>query len=86
VALAPDSERPALAATLLPLLGRGDRDARFSLSRALAGLTPHSDDLLRAVTGDLESRVHALATLRLIDDPEESFDTAVYEARASLGA
>lgn len=86
VILAPEEAKPALAATLVPLLGRGERDARFSLSRALAGLTPHSDELLRAVTGDLDARVHALATLRLIDDPEESFETAMYEARATLNA
>jgi HEAT repeat protein len=86
VVLAPEEAKPALAATLVSLLGRGDRDARFSLSRALAGLAPHSDELLRAVDGELETRVHALATLRLIDDPEESFETAMYEARASLHA
>ena len=86
VILAPGDARPGLAATLVELLGRGDRDAKSSLSRALAGLAPESDALLREVTGDLEARVHALATLRLIDDPEEGFDSAMYEARASLSA
>jgi HEAT repeat protein len=84
VILAPDEERPGLAATLVRLLGQGDRDAKFSLSRALAGLAPESEQLLRDATGDLATRVHALATLRLIDDPEEGFDSAMYEARASL--
>lgn len=84
VILAPDEERSGLAATLVRLLGQGDRDARFSLSRALAGLAPESEQLLRDVSGDLETRVHALATLRLIDDPDEGFDSAMYEARASL--
>lgn len=84
--LAPDAEKPELAAKLATLLGRGERDTRFSLSRALVALAPFSDGVLAsaAASGELETRVHAVATQRLVADPEESFETAVYEARASL--
>jgi hypothetical protein len=84
--LAPDDAKPQLATTLATLLGRGERDARFSLSRALAELGPAADAALDAVAqdGEIEARIHAVATRRLIDDPEEGFDAAMYEARASL--
>jgi len=86
VALAPAEAEPQLAATLGTLLGRGDRDAKFSLSRALADLGPSAAAVLHdaSESQDIEKRVHALATQRLVDDPDEGFDAAMYEARASL--
>jgi HEAT repeat protein len=84
VAVAPDEERAGLAATLATLLGRGDRDVRMSLGRALAALTPESDAVLReaAEGADAAARVHALATLRIAADPDEAWETAEFEARA----
>lgn len=83
VVLAPEEAEPALAETLASLLGRGDRDAKFSLSRALAELGLAAGAVLHnaSESDDVETRVHALATQRLIDDPDEGFDAAVYEAR-----
>jgi hypothetical protein len=88
VVLAPPDEKPGLAATLATLLGRGDREARASLSRALADLGPFAGEALHhaSETGPLEARVHALATQRLIQDPDEGYDSADYEARRALGA
>lgn len=86
VVLAPEDAEPELARTLATLLGRGERDARESLSRALSGLGAAAETVLAPLTesGELDTRVHALATLRLIADPEESFETAMYEARKSI--
>jgi hypothetical protein len=85
VAVAPDGERAGLAARLGTLLGRGDRESRMSLSRALAALVPEADAVLQAAaeSPDGEVRVHARATLRVIADPDEAWETAEYEARGS---
>jgi HEAT repeat protein len=86
VAVAPEAERAGLAATLATLLGRGDRDVRMSLARALAALAPESDAVLRqvATSADAAVRVHALATLRIVADPDEAWETAEFEARKAL--
>jgi HEAT repeat protein len=82
VAVAPQDARAPLASTLATLLGRGDRDAKYSLARALAALAPESGAALHRASDvdDAETRIHALATQRLIDDPDEGFDSALYEA------
>lgn len=87
VAVAPQDARAGLATTLATLLGRGDRDAKFSLARALAALAPESDAALHRATevDDADTRIHALATLRLIADPDESFETAMFEAAKAAG-
>lgn len=81
--LAPAEERPALAETLAAQLGRGERDVRLSLSRALGVLGDVSRPVLETASrhADTAVRTHALATLRMLDDPDESFDTAVWEAQ-----
>lgn len=86
VVLAPEHEKPALADSLVTMLGRGDRDAQLSLSRALADLGPAAGAALHDAgeTGPLDARVHALATQRLIQDPDEGFDAAMHEARRTL--
>jgi hypothetical protein len=63
-------------------LGRGDRDMRLSLSRALAGLGTAADAALahEASSGDAEVRTHAIATQRLIEDPDAGFDASIFEA------
>ena len=86
VALATQDAQPALAETLVTLLGRGDREVKHSLSRALAGLGPAAGAALHRAseTGELEARIHAVATQRLVDDPDEGFEAAMWEARKLL--
>ncbi|MFG3076531.1 HEAT repeat domain-containing protein [Streptomyces sp. NPDC048225] len=83
VLLVPGGEETALAAVLATQLGRGDRPTRLSLSRALVALG-------EAVVAVLETaakapaepvRAHALATLRLLRDPDAGFEPAIGEAR-----
>ncbi|GAA1694767.1 HEAT repeat domain-containing protein [Microbacterium sediminicola] len=85
--LAPEAERPALAEALCAQLGRGDRDVHLSLSRALAALGPELAEPplgAAAASSDEGVRAHALATLRLLEDPEESFEEAIFEARRTV--
>lgn len=84
VVLVPRGVEPDLAQTLAAQLGRGDRDVRRSLSRALVSLGEAGAAAVdTALAGDLsdEARTHALATLRMVEDPEEGFDAATFEAR-----
>ncbi|NUT51025.1 MAG: HEAT repeat domain-containing protein [Saccharothrix sp.] len=83
VALAPEDGKRDLADELVGQLGRGDRDVRLSLSRALVDLgdviTPA---LARAATNpDPAVATHARATELLLRDPETGFDAAVDEAK-----
>lgn len=84
--LAPDASRAALVETLATQLGRGERETRFSLSRALGVLGDVARPALEAARGshDSDVRTHAVATLRMLDDPDESFDTAVWEAQRAI--
>ncbi len=82
-ALVPDARKTALVGELVTQLGRGDRDVRLSLSRALADL---GDVIVPAVAQaaahpDPAVAAHAHATLLLLRDPETGFDAAVDEAR-----
>lgn len=91
VALVPDTGRVALADELGRQLGRGDRDTRLSLSRALVALGGAADAALRRARTDPDGavRAHARATELLARDPEQGFDAAVDEAlrvRALRGA
>ncbi|MEU9519555.1 HEAT repeat domain-containing protein [Streptomyces sp. NPDC048224] len=83
VLLVPGGEETALAVVLATQLGRGDRPTRLSLSRALVALG-------EAVVAVLETaakapaepvRAHALATLRLLRDPDAGFEPAIEEAK-----
>jgi len=82
--LVPDEGRAGLAEELGRQFGRGSREVRLSLSRALVAL---GDDavgpvlLAAADHPDPAVRAHALATERLLRDPEAAFDLAVDEAR-----
>ncbi len=74
--LVPPLQRADLAHELVRALGRGDRDLKRSLSRALltlgdAAVAPLEDAAARHT--DPAARVHAYASLRLIDDPESGF-------------
>ncbi|HEY4453675.1 MAG TPA: HEAT repeat domain-containing protein [Pseudonocardiaceae bacterium] len=76
VVLVPDGERAELATELLAELGRGDRDVRRSLSRALVALSEAIEPGLRAAlaSDNPAVRAHAQATQRLRLDPDAAFD------------
>jgi HEAT repeat protein len=88
--LVPEAEKPGLAAVLSTQLGRGGRDVRLSLSRALIALGNVVTPALRAAMTDPDPRVreHAIATDRLWHDPDAGFEYAVEEAKriVALGA
>ncbi|MFD3333003.1 HEAT repeat domain-containing protein [Streptomyces sp. NPDC058700] len=83
VVLVPDGEESWLAAVLATQLGRGGRETQLSLSRALIALGDVVAPALHAATADSDRRVraHALATERLLRDPEAGFEFAIEEAK-----
>ncbi|MFC7885711.1 HEAT repeat domain-containing protein [Streptomyces sp. NPDC057376] len=89
VVLVPEEEKADLAGELAGQLGRGDRDVRLSLSRALIDLGDVTGPALeKAAAGpDPAVAAHARATELLRRDPEAGFDAAVEEAkrRVALG-
>ena len=64
-------------------LGRGGRETQRSLSRSIVALGEVALPMLRARAShrDIDIRIHAVATMRLIRGPEEGFDEAVSEAK-----
>ena len=90
VVLVPEGEEPELAAVLATQLGRGERETQLSLSRALVALGEVVMPILRAAMTDLDPRVraHAIATQRLLRDPDAGFEFAIEEAKrvVALGA
>ncbi|WP_030861767.1 HEAT repeat domain-containing protein [Streptomyces sp. NRRL S-37] len=84
VVLVPEGEEPGLAALLAGQLGRGERETRLSLSRALIALGGDAvPPVLRAaaMAPDPRVRAHALATERLLRDPDTGFEWAIEEAK-----
>ncbi|MFI2224111.1 HEAT repeat domain-containing protein [Streptomyces fradiae] len=83
VVLVPEGEEHELAVELAGQLGRGGRETRLSLSRALIALGEAVLPALYAATGhpDPGVREHAVATERLRRDPDAGFAYAVEEAR-----
>ncbi|MFF3444397.1 HEAT repeat domain-containing protein [Streptosporangium sp. NPDC002721] len=83
VVLVPEGEEPRLAAVLSTQLGRGGRETRLSLSRALVALGEVISPALRAATTapDPRVRAHAIATERLLRDPDAGFEFAIEEAK-----
>lgn len=83
VVLVPEGEESALATELVTQLGRGGRETQLSLSRALVALGEAIGPALRAATTapDPRLRAHALATGRLLRDPDAGFDFAIEEAK-----
>ncbi|MGC4961128.1 HEAT repeat domain-containing protein [Gordonia sp. DT101] len=84
--LAPYEKRDVLARELATELGRGDRDTRRSLSRALITLGDAVVPLLAAARSGRtpEVREHAVATEHLMEDPDSDFSAAVDQARRTL--
>ncbi|MET8378560.1 HEAT repeat domain-containing protein [Streptomyces microflavus] len=83
VVLVPEGQEPALATVLATQLGRGGRQTQLSLSQALVSLGEVMvPALLRAETApDPHIRAHALATQRLLRNPDAGFTDAVEEAK-----
>ncbi|MET9341145.1 HEAT repeat domain-containing protein [Nonomuraea sp. NPDC003804] len=83
VVLVPEGEEPELAAVLSTQLGRGGREMQLSLSRALIALGEVIVPTLRTAMTDLDPRVraHAIATERLLRDPDAGFEFAIEEAK-----
>lgn len=90
VVLVPVEERQGLAAELATQFGRGDRNVRLSLSRALVALGDVIESVVEtgSASDDPAVRAHARATERLSRDPDAGFDPAVDEAKriVALGA
>ncbi|MFE5141364.1 HEAT repeat domain-containing protein [Streptomyces fagopyri] len=90
VVLVPEGEEAALATVLATQFGRGGRETRLSLSRALIALGDVAEPALRTATTapDPRMRAHALATRRMLRDPDAGFDFAIEEAKrvVALGA
>ncbi|MEV8438623.1 HEAT repeat domain-containing protein [Actinosynnema sp. NPDC051121] len=83
VALVPEDEEEDLADELVRQLGRGDREVRLSLSRALVDLGDVVVPALERAAANPDPAVaaHARATELLRRDPETGFDAAVEEAK-----
>ncbi|MET7303744.1 HEAT repeat domain-containing protein [Embleya sp. NPDC005575] len=83
VALVPEHEEKDLVDELVGQLGRGDRNVRLSLSRALVDLGEVIGPALERAATNPDSAVaaHARATELLLQDPEAGFDVAVHDAR-----
>ncbi|MEV4159148.1 HEAT repeat domain-containing protein [Nonomuraea dietziae] len=83
VVLVPEGEEPELAGVLVTQLGRGERETQLSLSRALIALGEVIMPTLRAAMTALDPRVrqHAIATERLLRNPDAGFEFAIEEAK-----
>ncbi|NYF09320.1 hypothetical protein HDC94_000476 [Leifsonia sp. AK011] len=80
--LVPEGGEAALAELLVDQLGRGDASLRLSLSRAFAALGDAALPVLEraAKQGTMDARAHAIASARLIIDPDATFDDLISEA------
>ncbi|MFD5746084.1 HEAT repeat domain-containing protein [Streptomyces sp. NPDC127033] len=83
VVLVPEGEEPGLAAVLSTQLGRGERETQRSLSRALIALGEATVPALDAAMTDPRPHVrqHAIATERLLRDPDAGFECVIEEAK-----
>ncbi|WP_240809486.1 HEAT repeat domain-containing protein [Microbispora catharanthi] len=83
VVLVPEGEESELAGVLATQLGRGERETQLSLSRALIALgkviTPPLDAAM--TNRDPRVRQHAIATERLLRNPDAGFEFAIEEAK-----
>lgn len=81
--LVPEGQRGALAETLSTQFDRGDREVQRSLSRALVTLGDAAVPVVDRAVEDRDPgvRAHAIATGRLMRDPDADVDDAIAEAR-----
>lgn len=85
--LVPEAEEAELATMLIAHLGRGERDVRLSLSRALMELSDAAVLALlenAAEKGEEPRRVHAHATLIMRESPDVGFDAALFDAELAV--
>ena len=83
VVLVPAGEADSVAADLATELGRRGPEAKRSLTRAITALGEAARPVLERVAaqGAFAQRVHAGATLLILDDPRREFMAAMAEAR-----
>ncbi|MCD9873582.1 HEAT repeat domain-containing protein [Streptomyces guryensis] len=83
VVVVPEGQESGLASLLATQLGRGERETQLSLSQALVALGEVVRPVLRTATTAPAQRVrtHALATERLLRDPDAGFEFAIEEAK-----
>ncbi|MGD6756484.1 HEAT repeat domain-containing protein [Streptomyces sp. BH105] len=84
VVLVPDDEKEALAGVLVTQLGRGGRETHLSLSRVLVDLGEAAEpavDAVARVADDPDVRAHALATRRVLRDPDTGIGFAIEDAK-----
>ncbi|MFF2728906.1 HEAT repeat domain-containing protein [Streptomyces sp. NPDC058008] len=83
VVLVPEGEEHALGTALATQLGRGEQETQRSLSRAMLALGETIAPALAvaAEAPDPHVRAHALATQRLLRDPDSGFGFAIEEAK-----
>ena len=88
VGLVPPGQEAGLAEELSTQLGRGDRETQRSLSRSLSSLGDVAEPAILARTShsDIAVRIHAVATQRLLADPDEGFDAAIAEAKLAVAS
>jgi HEAT repeat protein len=82
-ALAPEDRKGELARTLATQFGRGDRGVQRSLSRAFATLGAPATTIVdeASLSENADVRAHAIATAYAMNNPDDSFDTAIAEAQ-----
>ncbi|MFE6780975.1 HEAT repeat domain-containing protein [Streptomyces sp. NPDC057680] len=83
VVLVPEEQAAELAEALGTQLGRGGRETQLSLSRALTALGEVILPTLGAARaqGTPAARRHAIATERLLHDPDAGFEFSIEEAK-----
>ncbi|MBA3021800.1 HEAT repeat domain-containing protein [Propionicimonas sp.] len=81
--LVPDGEAAALAEVLATQFARGDRTTQRSLSRALAALGDVATPVIKKAKRRRNPavRTHAIATEKLIKNPDAGFDVAIEAAQ-----
>lgn len=81
--LVPAGGERRLAEVLATQLGRGPREVRLSLSRAILELGEAAVPVVQAAAESTDEvvRTHAVATLHLVEDPDSAFEGAVEEAK-----
>ncbi len=89
VAVVPEDQVTALADILATQFARGNDEVHRSLSRAfvaLAGFSPAVVAAVNRAVDDLNPKVqaHALATIRLMDNPDEGFEWAMRQAKRAV--
>jgi len=86
VILVPHGSEAQLASELVKQLGRGRRDLQSSLTRAISALGAEADAALESVAHHENPgvRLHAAATRYTIDNPDEGFESALFEAERIL--